>query len=305
VELRQLESFLAVVEEGQFARAARRLFLSPPAVTGHIRQLEREAGTPLLQRSPVSLTPAGERLLPHARKMIAAAKTATDSVTDLHDDRTRTLRVGVMTPGSAELTAAILRTFDKARPQTHLSIHSLTFIDFASALTEHRVDVAFIRPAIHDERTTTDLLTLEPRIILTGTHSDLADADELQLDDILDRPFVRFPQPTPPAFAAYGSFATARNGTPTHWGIQQAGTVQELMISIAAGWGIAGTLRSLGPFYQSPDICYIPVPNAPWEATALVSRRNDPRPEVRAFRTVAVTLARDRTEDFEPRRFSV
>lgn len=293
MELRQLESFLAVVEEGQFARAARRLFLTPPAVTGHIRQLEREAGTPLLQRSPVALTPAGERLLPYARKMILAARTAADSVKDLCDDRVSTLRVGVMTPGSAELTAAILRTFGRAQPQTRLNLQSLSFTDFASALSEHRVDVAFVRPAVHDEHTTTDVLTCEPRIILTPDHGDLADADELTLDDILDRPFVRFPAPTPPAFARYGCFATVRNGAPARWGLQQAATMQELMISIAAGWGIAGTLASLGRFYRSAGICYRPVTDAPWEASALVSRRNDPRPQVHAFRHVALALARD------------
>jgi DNA-binding transcriptional LysR family regulator len=64
-------------------------------MTGHIRQLEREIGTSLLQRSPVSLTLAGERLLPHARRMIAAAESAADSVKDLSDDRARALRVGV------------------------------------------------------------------------------------------------------------------------------------------------------------------------------------------------------------------
>lgn len=292
MELRQLESFLAVVEEGQFARAARRLFLTPPAVTGHIRRLERELGTPLLHRSPVALTPAGERLLPHARKMIAAARTAADSVKDLCDDRAGTLRVGVMMPGSAELTDAILRTFGTVRPQTHLSLHSLSFIDFASALSEHRVDVAFVRPFLHDERTTTDVLTREPRIILAPAHGDLADADELTLKDILDHPFVRFPTLTPPAFAHYGCFGAARNGAPVRWGVQPAGTVQELVISIAAGWGIAGTLASLGRFYRSPGICYRPVTDAPWEASALVSRRNDPRPEVDAFRQVAVAVAR-------------
>jgi DNA-binding transcriptional LysR family regulator len=293
VELRQLESFLAVVEEGQFARAARRLFLTPPAVTGHIHQLEREVGTPLLRRSPVALTPAGERLLPHAQKMIAAARTAVDSIQDLRDDRDRTLRVGVMTPGSAELTAAVLRTFNTAQPQIRLSLQSLSFIDFTSALSEHRVDVAFVRPALHDERITTDVLTREPRIVLAPAPSELADADELTLADILDRPFVRFPAPTPLAFTRYGCFAVARNGAPVHWGVQQAGTVQELMISVAAGWGIAGTLASLGRFYGSPGICYRPVTDAPWEASALVSRRDDPRPEVHAFRHVAVALARD------------
>src|SRR3954468_22316580 len=84
MELRQLASFLAVVEEGQFARAATRLFLSPPAVTGHIQRLARELGLQLLDRSPLALTPAGERLVPYARTMVAAANAASDAVTESH-----------------------------------------------------------------------------------------------------------------------------------------------------------------------------------------------------------------------------
>jgi LysR family transcriptional regulator, benzoate and cis,cis-muconate-responsive activator of ben and cat genes len=292
VQLRQLESFLAVVEEGQFARAAARLFLSPPAVTGHVRQLERELGTPLLRRSPVELTPAGIRLVPHARTMVAAAKAASDSIRDTGEGCEETLRVGVMTPGATELTPAILRSFSQAQPQIHLTVEGLDYADFTSAVIEHRVDAAFVRPAPQDERITTDVLTLEPRVVIAPAWSELAEADGLYLSDVLDHDFVRFPDSTPRALTDYGTFAAARNGTPPKWAMDQAGTAHDLMTSIAAGWGIAGTLYSLRRFYLAPDICWRPILNAPWDASALVTRRNDPRPQVEAFRRVARLLAR-------------
>jgi LysR family transcriptional regulator, benzoate and cis,cis-muconate-responsive activator of ben and cat genes len=293
VQLRHVESFLAVVEEGQFARAACRMFLSPPAVTGHIRQLERELGMPLLQRSPVALTPAGQRFLPHARAMITAAKAASDVVRDGTRGREGTLRVGVMAPGSAELTPAILRAFCQARPRTRLTIESLGFTDFISAVIEHRVDVAFVRPAPQDERIIADTLTVEPRIIIAPAVGDLADAEGLCVADVLDRAFVPFPDNTPRALIDYGCFAEARNGAPARWGVGRVKTAQDLVTSIAAGWGIAGTLYSLGRFYRSPGTRFVPVLNARWETSALVTRRNDPRPEIQAFRNLAITIARD------------
>jgi DNA-binding transcriptional LysR family regulator len=292
VQLRQLESFLAVVEEGQFARAAARLFVSPPAVTGHIRQLERELGTRLLRRSPVELTPAGIRLVPYARTMVSAAKAASDVGKDTGENREGTLRIGVMTPGATELTPAILRSFSEAQPQTRLTVEGLGFTDFTSAVIEHRVDAAFVRPAPQDERVTTDVLTLEPRVVIAPAWGELAKADGLYLSDILDQNFVRFPDSTPRALTDYGTFAAARNGTPPKWAADQAGTAQDLMTGVAAGWGIAGTLYSLGRFYLAPDICCRPILNAPWEASALVTRRNDSRPQVEAFRRVAQLLAR-------------
>ncbi|GAA4501693.1 LysR family transcriptional regulator [Actinoallomurus oryzae] len=293
MQLRHVESFLAVVEEGQFARAASRLFLSPPAVTGHVRQLERDLGTPLLHRSPVSLTPAGARFLPHAQAMVAAANAACTAVKDLHGTRETVIRVGVMAPGAAELTPAILRAFCRAQPRTRLVVESLGFTDFLSAVLEHRVDVAFIRPAPHDERVVTDTLTVEPRILLTVAACDLADAEGVRLADVLDLDFVRFPETTPRLLSEYGSFAAARNGMETRWGVGRATSAQDLMTSIAAGWGVAGTLHSLGRYYRAPGTCAIPVVDAPWEASALISRRDDLRPEIKAFRDLAVALARD------------
>jgi DNA-binding transcriptional LysR family regulator len=293
VELRQLASFLAVVEEGQFARAATRLFLSPPAVTGHIQRLERELGVQLLERSPIALTPAGERLVPHARTMLAAANAASDAVTDLRADDNMPLRVGVMAPGSAELTPAILRAFRKAQPHTPLSVQSLTFAEHTTALTEQRVDVAFVRPPPDDERILVDVLTTEPRVLIVPAANPVGEADALVLTDVLDLQYVRLPDGAPRVFTDYLYFSSARNGTPPRCGVDQAMTLQDVLTSVSAGRGTGAGLYSFTRLYHWPGIRFIPVLDAPWEKSALATRRGDPRPEVRAFRTLAATLARE------------
>ena len=61
VDLRHFRSFVAVAEEGKIGRAATRLFITQPALSRQIQQLEREIGEPLLVRVPhgVELTDAG------------------------------------------------------------------------------------------------------------------------------------------------------------------------------------------------------------------------------------------------------
>ncbi|MFD4501423.1 LysR family transcriptional regulator [Streptomyces sp. NPDC058457] len=82
MELRQLSYFAAVAEELHFGRAADRLHIVPSAVSPQIQRLERELGAELFDRSPrrVRLTGAGERLLPEARAVLAAAERARAAV---------------------------------------------------------------------------------------------------------------------------------------------------------------------------------------------------------------------------------
>jgi DNA-binding transcriptional LysR family regulator len=78
MNLRQLAAFLAVVEEGSFTRAARRLGVAQPSLSQQIRHLEERLGGPLLERLPrgVRLTAAGKALLPEAQTAVRAAERA-------------------------------------------------------------------------------------------------------------------------------------------------------------------------------------------------------------------------------------
>jgi DNA-binding transcriptional LysR family regulator len=74
--LRQIEYWVAAVEEGSFGRAARRMHVSQPSLSQQVKVLEAELGGELLERLPggIRLTPAGKEFLPHARESVAAAR---------------------------------------------------------------------------------------------------------------------------------------------------------------------------------------------------------------------------------------
>jgi DNA-binding transcriptional LysR family regulator len=76
VSLLQLESFVAVAEEENLSRAARRLCVSQPPLTRRIQSLEDELGAPLFRRTArgMRLMPAGQSLLPHARQILDLAR---------------------------------------------------------------------------------------------------------------------------------------------------------------------------------------------------------------------------------------
>lgn len=78
MSLRQMEYFVAVVEESSFTRAAERLHVTQPALSHQIKALERNVGGELLERLPrgVLLTPMGRAFLPHAERSVRSAAQA-------------------------------------------------------------------------------------------------------------------------------------------------------------------------------------------------------------------------------------
>src|SRR5688500_17725122 len=84
MELRQLEYLVAVVEAASFSGAAQRLGVTQPSISEQIRKLERELRQPLLDRLPrrVVPTPAGHKLVAHARRILAEVSEAAASACD-------------------------------------------------------------------------------------------------------------------------------------------------------------------------------------------------------------------------------
>ncbi|MCC3770102.1 LysR family transcriptional regulator [Streptomyces sp. UNOC14_S4] len=297
MDLRLLASFLAVAEEGHFGRAAARLFLSPPAVTGHIRRLETDLGTRLLHRTPVSLTPAGERLAVHARALLAAANAVLDDVAEAADAPAnrpvpRPLRVGIMGHGSAELTPAAINAYRRARPEVPVETRQLDYTEHVSALLGDRVDVAFIRPAPDDERVVCEVLTTERRIVAVPETFPLADARDTgaHLADVADLPYFRLPGHTPRVFTDYLYFGADAPRRSRHTAL----TPHEVLTAVVTGHAAGSGLESFARYYSWPGAVFVPVLDAPWESSYLAVRADDTNPEVKIFRALARALSEDR-----------
>jgi DNA-binding transcriptional LysR family regulator len=142
LDLRLLRSFVAVAEELHFTRAANRLYVAQQALSRDIRRLESQIGTRLFARSTrrVTLTPDGERLLAHARSLLALNDAALQELRG----STRPLLVDVIGEG---LTAArIVGAARLAAPQFEFTVRYGGGVGAALAqLLAGRLDVAFGR----------------------------------------------------------------------------------------------------------------------------------------------------------------
>jgi DNA-binding transcriptional LysR family regulator len=124
MELRQLEYFIAVAEEANFTRAAERVHISQSGVSAQIRQLERDLGATLIDRSgrSATLTAAGAAALVHARAVLTSAdavRQAVDDVTGLIRGR---LVVGMITACTVTPLFDALAAFQLAHPGVEITL---------------------------------------------------------------------------------------------------------------------------------------------------------------------------------------
>src|SRR5258707_1083825 len=145
ITLRQLEYFVAVVDEGSFTRAAQILHVTQPGLSHQIQALERDLGGPLLERLPrkVRLTPAGRTALPHARASLAHAERTGSAARRASGVETGELHIGTLFSISVGVLPGALGIWRRQYPE--LQAHLVEFRhtdDLLAAMEAGQADVA-------------------------------------------------------------------------------------------------------------------------------------------------------------------
>jgi DNA-binding transcriptional LysR family regulator len=250
MELRQLEYFLAVVEEGGFTRAATRLHVAQPGVSAQVRQLERELGEALLERSArsVRLTEVGAAVLPYARAALAAvagARQAVDELTGLVRGR---VAMGSVT--SSSLTVPdLLADFHRARPAVEITLVEANSDRLLEALRAGELDLALLAaPAGPPPGIDTEIVADEPFVAAVGHDDPLAGRGTVAFAALAGRDLICLPRGTGVRARVDEAYAAA--GLPPR--IAFEATDPTVVAHLAArGLGVAVLPRSLVAAY--PD----------------------------------------------------
>jgi len=164
-----LKFFEAVARLGGMSRAAAELNTVQSNVTARIRVLEDELGTPLFHRHArgVTLTDAGRRLLPYARRVKQAIADAKKAVADDGEP------TGLLTIGSLESTAALylaplLSTYAGQYPNVDLVLRTATSAELIQDVLEHRVEGAFVCGPVDHPDLDEDVFFREELVVLTA-----------------------------------------------------------------------------------------------------------------------------------------
>jgi DNA-binding transcriptional LysR family regulator len=159
VQLQQLKYFLAVAETRHFTQAAELIGVSQPSLSKQIHVLEAELGATLFTRvrGNVTLTAAGEALLPRARRIIADLETARLEVEELIGVSRGRLRLGATPSLCTSLVAPVLRRFQDSFPGVSLQVEEGGSDDLVAKLSRGQLDLALI--VLPDTGTDPSLIT--------------------------------------------------------------------------------------------------------------------------------------------------
>ncbi len=199
MELRQLEYLVAVADEASFTRAAARLHVAQPGVSAQIRQLERELGQDLLDRSgrAVRVTEAGAAVLLYARAAlgaVAGARLAVDELTGLVRGH---VAVGMVVACSSFDLANLLADFHRDHPAVEIALSEANTDELVEGLNTGRLDLAFVGlgdttpPGIEIQ-----LVADEPLVAAVSKDDVLAARKTTTLEALVDRSLMSLPRGT-------------------------------------------------------------------------------------------------------------
>ncbi len=292
-----LRRFIILADELSFTRASRRLHITQQVLSAQIKQLEREVGTRLFDRTThrVVLTPAGETLVEAAREALAILDAGVDGARRAGAPSTARLRIGFVAQGASELQAPLLRELRRRFPHAAVDMRSFAFSDPLGGLLSGESDVAILptppaHPAVRLER-----ILDEPRICLVPVDHPLAGRRALVPGDLAGLPAI--------VVRGHDTDPLIRAWIAAHTLVDQIGprpvgavveTPEEWLQAAEAGAGFTTTPASVVRFYPRPGLCAVPVEDVAPLALAIGWRRDlDGTPLVRELLALARAAARD------------
>lgn len=192
--VQQLEYFVAVAEEGQFTRAAQRLHVAQPSISAQIRQLERTLGTPLLHRGsgPVTMTDAGETLLPLARRVLADLTDITTEIDEVENLQRGHIAVGATPSLSATLLPSVLGRFHKLHPGVSLTVFEQGSRHLVEGLNAGLLDLAMAVLPTDEARFERTVLAIEELVVVTSKSHWLSSRRRIGITDLDQVPMIMF-----------------------------------------------------------------------------------------------------------------
>jgi DNA-binding transcriptional LysR family regulator len=199
MELRQLEYFVAVAEEANFTRAAERVHISQSGISAQVRQLERELGVNLFDRSgrSVQLTEVGAAVLPYACSALDAVEGARLAVDQLTGFVRGQVTVGMVSGCALPVLAELLAGFHGRYPNLSIELVEAGSDQLVEGVLDGHLDLALVGSAGRATLGIESVVVVDEALVaaVSGDHP-LAARRTVAIDGLRDQPLICLPRGT-------------------------------------------------------------------------------------------------------------
>ena len=189
---RRLQVFYTVAKQLSFTKAADVLYMTQPAVTFQVKQLEEHFNTRLFERShgKISMTPVGDLVLGYAERILDLTAEMEARVGELTGQVTGPLMIGASTTIAEYLLPRILGEFKERFPQVQARLTVANSETVAAKVGDHSLDVGLIEAPSHNPNLTTLACCEDELVMICSPNHALASRSSVDARDIADQPYV-------------------------------------------------------------------------------------------------------------------
>lgn len=275
IELRHLETFLVVVEEMNFGRAAERLRIAQPPLSRQIQRLEESLDVKLFDRSrpQIRLTEAGQAFAPEARRILMQVKRGVQTAQRASRGEVGQLLIGFEGSTSSDIAPLAIQSYQQQFPDVQVMVQEMSTSDQLQALLEEQIDVGFVAPRLADESLVMETVVEEPLILALSEAHPLATQNEVEVRRLRDECFIMgFPGDRCGLYAAVMSICHQAGFIPR---VSQVTNEMQLTLGfIAVGMGVALLPNSIQRFHRD-GVVYRPVQPATAAISLAIAWRQD------------------------------
>lgn len=287
MELRQIRYAIAVADELHFGRAAERLLVAQPSLSRQVRDLERDLGVELFERTSrsVKLTPAGAAFVDAGRRALSAAQSSRDAAVDAAAGVRGGVTLGFVASAAIDILPDLVRRHSSARPEVRLTLREMTTEEQMAALHEEVIDVGLSRDLEAQDDIVVSTLFREPLLAVVPTAHALHQRRTIDLADLVGSEFVTLPRDRVPR-AWDRLVVLAHAGGVRLRFAQEANQFATLLALVAAEVGVAVVPASVRALRQD-GVHYLRLRDeGAWTDVCATVRKGDMSPTARDLQAV-------------------
>jgi DNA-binding transcriptional LysR family regulator len=261
VEIHQIRAFLAVAEELHFGRAAQRLHVAQPPLSRTIKQLEKQLGAALFERSTrsVQLTEAGHALIEPARAILDAVRLAEMAVTAAGRGQTGRVRIGFAGSSSHHLVGQWAKLVRRTHPGIEFVLTSSAYAsEVLNRLSEGTLDIGIVRLLFFPPGIASRVVAHENLVVGLPREHRLAGESAVRMADLADESWVMLPsEPGSMLRDLLQRLAQDEGFTPRI--VQSAPDSLSLVALVSADVGCTLTVSSVARHVVNPEVVFVPL----------------------------------------------